>query len=87
MRGCERSGANPAKRDGRYKVNKNDNVKDARVKKRAAATLRSRTAGSQDESPCRAIHKVKSKIKGAQARLPTFGGRAYATSTVTRPSA
>jgi|HubBroStandDraft_6_1064221.scaffolds.fasta_scaffold43380_3 hypothetical protein len=33
MRGCERSGANPAKRDGRYKVNKNDNVKDARVKK------------------------------------------------------
>jgi hypothetical protein len=24
------------------------------------ATLRSRTAGSQDESPCRAIHKFKS---------------------------
>src|SRR5271155_624801 len=37
-------------------------------KKQAAATLRSRTAGSQDESPCRAIHKVK--IKDAQARLP-----------------
>jgi len=34
------------------------NVKGAQLK--LAATLRSRTAGSQDESPCRAIHKFKS---------------------------
>jgi hypothetical protein len=33
MRGCKSNGANPAKRDGRYKVNKNDNVNDARLKK------------------------------------------------------
>jgi|SRR5579863_712871 len=54
-------------------------------KKQAAATLRSRAAGSQDESPGRAIHKIKGKFKGestarsgcatkskesAQARLP-----------------
>src|SRR5580693_3526006 len=51
-------------------------------KKPAAATLRSRTAGSQDESHCSAIHKVKSKPKGAPARLPACGGQAYATDLV-----
>lgn len=30
----------------------------------AAATLRTGTAGSQDESRCSAIHKVKRKSKG-----------------------
>jgi hypothetical protein len=34
------------------------NVNGAQLK--LGATLRSRTAGSQDESPCRAIHKFKS---------------------------
>jgi hypothetical protein len=33
-------------------------------KKQAAATLRSRTAGSQDESACRPIHKFKDTFKG-----------------------
>src|SRR5580692_7926955 len=51
-------------------------------KKPAAATLRSRTAGSQDESHCSAIHNVKSKPKGAPARLPACGGQAYATDLV-----
>src|ERR1700689_4352831 len=51
-------------------------------KKQAAATLRSRTPGSQDESHCSAIHKVKNKAKGAQARLPACGGQAYATDLV-----
>jgi hypothetical protein len=33
------------------------------LKKQAAATLRSRAAGSQDESPYGAIHKFKNKFK------------------------
>ena len=45
----------------------------------AAATLRSRTAGSKGESPCTAIHKFNSNGKGAQARLPPCGRRACAT--------
>lgn len=46
-----------------------DKVKYARPKKQAAATLRSHAAGSQDESPCRAIHKFKSNGKDAQLKL------------------
>jgi hypothetical protein len=37
------------------------NVNGAQLK--LAATLRSRTAGSQDESPCRAIHRFNSNGK------------------------
>jgi hypothetical protein len=47
---------------GRY--NGEGNGKGARQKKQAAATLRSCAAGSQDESPCRAIHKFKGEFKG-----------------------
>jgi hypothetical protein len=42
----------------------NSNVKGARLK--AAATLRSRTAGFQDESPCWAIHRFKNNGKEKQ---------------------
>jgi hypothetical protein len=36
---------------------------------RLAATLRSRTAGPQNESRCSAIHKFRSNVKGAQLKL------------------
>jgi hypothetical protein len=31
---------------------------------KCAATLRTRSAGAQDESRCSAIHKIKGKVKG-----------------------
>jgi hypothetical protein len=49
----------PAKSEPRQRQSKfKSNANGAQLK--LAATLRSRTAGSQDESPCRAIHKFKS---------------------------
>jgi hypothetical protein len=37
-------------------------------KKQAAATLRSPTAGSQDESRCGAIHKLKGNFKSGRSK-------------------
>ncbi len=48
-------------------------VKGARLK--AAATLRSRTAGSQDESRCSAIHKFNSEVNFARLPFGQTGGR------------
>ena len=44
-------------------------MKCARSKNRAGATLRIGTAGSQDESPCRAIHKIN--CEEPARRVPT----------------
>jgi len=43
---------------------------------KCAATLRSRTAGSQDELPSRAIHN--GKVKGAQLKLAATNSKAAA---------
>ena len=46
--------------------------------KQAAATLRSRTAGSKDESPCRAIHKSKGQKPARRRRYERRATRVLA---------
>jgi hypothetical protein len=71
--GCGTSGDDSRGGDGvcrggrRYECSFEGNVKGAGLKqKQAGATLRSRTAGSQDESRCGAVHKCNGngQIKG-----------------------
>jgi hypothetical protein len=61
-------GAEKVKRFDTDDIEKNrrtqgEKVKDARLRKQAAATLRSRAAGSQDESRCSDIHKGNGVIQ------------------------
>jgi hypothetical protein len=51
-----------ARWNGLLRIQKQSNAKGTQLK--LAATVRSRTAGSQDESRCSAIHKVKTCAGG-----------------------
>jgi hypothetical protein len=52
----------------RYNGHVKGRGKDARLKKQAAANLRPRAAGSQDESPRGAIHNVKCEEPAGRRR-------------------
>jgi hypothetical protein len=56
-------GSARCKLNGDVKLDGNCNVNYARLKKQAAAALRSRSAGSQDDPRCSAIHKFNGSIK------------------------
>jgi hypothetical protein len=45
----------------------------------AAPTLRTGTVGSQDESPGRAIHKIKGKVKGAGLKAAATESKPWGT--------